>query len=472
MENYKGKTGFFLKKFLISDAINLNKWRVTWAAIKKDLHTFVGQPTVLTPDRDHPAVVQQHKYEVGKIIDVGYDENTHKAWQVTLVTDKNAQELIRTKKIRYGSPTVHTPIEYVEYRNQGTASEETILHRFLGKHDALVAEPAFGKMIDNIPAICEGDGEGCANKLLEVKAETNDSTINQITVPQFMKIKAAELLTRLWGIERRQGLIAEKLADTGTYIHGKKVIGWMTINGQHVPILEGETKEDATDRFVKSKESKPDTTTTSNETKNDKDSKKDDTKNDSKSTTSKENLKGILANTQLLDKLPPKDESVTESKDKASKKFKEVHKKTQESSRRYIETRDKYGEDSEQTKALKPDYDKNQKLWTDAYEELGQAEYKENIQINTYSLSKQIKEDDFLNITNIKFVKQKDRMATVMIKNPKDYYLFVPLRKDAVWSVYRTRNGKTGKPLASDIYTIKDKLERTFGRKHKLKKDR
>ena len=170
LDRYNGKEGFFIKKFLISDKFNLNRWRVSWDAIKKDLETFIGQPVVLTPDGDHPAVAEQDDYKVGVIVDTQRDDMTHEAWAIEQITDKTTQQLILDKKVRYGSPTVHTPMNKVKVENEGTASEQETLNRFIGKHDALVNVPAYGEFKDVIRAVCEGDGKDCATELHEVQA--------------------------------------------------------------------------------------------------------------------------------------------------------------------------------------------------------------------------------------------------------------------------------------------------------------
>ena len=188
LENYAGKSGFFIKKFLINDKLNLNKWGVTWDAIQKDVYNFIGKPVVLTPKRDHPKVYEQETFKVGEIIDVGIDELLHSAWQVSQITDKKAQKLIRQKKVKFGSPTVlvYSP-ETVEKKNIGTNIEETWLHRFIPAHDGLIAEPAYGRMIDFIPAICDGDGPACALKLSEVSADVNSDNTDQLTIVPFVK---------------------------------------------------------------------------------------------------------------------------------------------------------------------------------------------------------------------------------------------------------------------------------------------
>ena len=190
---YKGKEGTFIKKFLIGEEFNMNEWRVTWDAIQKDLHNFIGKPLVLTPDMNHPSYKEQDDYKVGEIIDVGMDELTRTAWQVSHVTDEKTIELIREGKIKYGSPTVLTySKETTDRIKLGNGKIQTTLHRFIPAHDALVGEPAYGKEVDKIPAICDGTGIGCGLKLLQVSAsvesaDMNSDNINQITIVGFLK---------------------------------------------------------------------------------------------------------------------------------------------------------------------------------------------------------------------------------------------------------------------------------------------
>lgn len=187
LKRYKGKEGVFIKKFLIGEEFNMNRWRVTWDAIKQDLESFLGKPLVLTPDRDHPRVSVQEEFRVGDIIDVGLDELKRTAWQVSQVTDPEAIALIRAEKVKWGSPTV-LPFskDTTERVNLGDGRIETTLHRFKGAQDALVGNPAYGKEVDFIPAICDGTGEGCALKLMEVSAAVNSDNIDQVTIVPFV----------------------------------------------------------------------------------------------------------------------------------------------------------------------------------------------------------------------------------------------------------------------------------------------
>ena len=200
LENYRGKSGFFLKKMIINDKMNLNRWKVTWDAIKQDVWGFIGKPVVLTPDKDHPPVSEQEDYRVGNIIDIQLDEVNKIAYQISEIFDEKAQKMILDGKVKFGSPTVLIYSEATrEQKFKGTEYQEDILHRFRPAHDALVENPAYGEHVDYIPAVCTGDGVGCGLKLLEVSAsveyrkryesEVNDNNTSQLTIVPFVKSK-------------------------------------------------------------------------------------------------------------------------------------------------------------------------------------------------------------------------------------------------------------------------------------------
>ncbi len=188
LDEFEGRKGFFLKKYLIGAEYNMNQWRTPWEAIQKDVWDFVGKPIVLTPSRDHPPVYMQDDYKIGEIIKVGLDELKQVAWQISQIFDKKAQKLIREKKVRYGSPTV---LKYSDAETEemtlGSGKVQTTLHRFIPAHDAIVENPAYGKQLDVIKAICDGDGPGCALKLMGVSASVNDDNTNQLTIVPFVK---------------------------------------------------------------------------------------------------------------------------------------------------------------------------------------------------------------------------------------------------------------------------------------------
>ena len=91
---------FFIKTFLLDGTRNLNNWAVTKEAMRQYLTTFLDKPIVLTADFGHPQAVsgdalfkEQEKFRVGKILEVGIDHTSGKAWARAEITEKNAIEL-------------------------------------------------------------------------------------------------------------------------------------------------------------------------------------------------------------------------------------------------------------------------------------------------------------------------------------------------------------------------------------------
>lgn len=194
LKNYKGREGSFIKKFLIGEEFNQNEWKVTWDAIQKDVWGFIGKPLVLTPEQNHPSSKVQERYRVGDIIDVGIDELKRTAWQVSHIKEDYVTDMIKNGELKYGSPTVLAYSKATTEKHKlGNGKIQTTLHRFTPAHDALVSNPAYGKQVDKIPAICDGTGEGCGLKLLEVSAsvdinaEINSDNVDQLTIVPFVK---------------------------------------------------------------------------------------------------------------------------------------------------------------------------------------------------------------------------------------------------------------------------------------------
>ena len=127
-----GQTGFYIKKFLLDDTANKNNWQAMWPAIKKYAASFVGQPVVLTPQMDHPDPKIQHIHAVGKIIDVGLDEEKKAAWQISRIDNPYVQQAIIDRDITYGSVSLSAPED--EIRDVGGVA--VVSGRFLGRHDA------------------------------------------------------------------------------------------------------------------------------------------------------------------------------------------------------------------------------------------------------------------------------------------------------------------------------------------------
>lgn len=177
------ENGFFVWKFLINPKVNKMNWQVPRSVIKKYMDTFVGQPVVLTPDRDHPSTDVQDFYKVGTIRKVKYDEQHDRAMALEEITDTETQNLIKSGKIKYSSVTVQSPRKTERRMRQGDTMY-TRLSEFQGMHDALVARPAYGKEAARVKAICHGTEQQC---VAEFNADLSDGTIPQITIVDFAR---------------------------------------------------------------------------------------------------------------------------------------------------------------------------------------------------------------------------------------------------------------------------------------------
>lgn len=184
IESYTKDNGFFIKFFLLDGSVNLNKWGVTKDALLRNLHTFKNTPFVITPDFGHPKAPNgtalmsiQEAYRKGNIIDVGYDEKTDRAWGIAEIKDKDAQELIKSGKIKYVSPAI--TFDEFALRKEGNTE---IVYEFKGAHVAGVKDPAFGVLKAQIKGHCNGGEHECKRQLMMVQACTGCGTFTESDV--------------------------------------------------------------------------------------------------------------------------------------------------------------------------------------------------------------------------------------------------------------------------------------------------
>jgi hypothetical protein len=170
---------FFIKSFIIDETLNLNFWATTDAAIDNDLSTFIGKPFVITPDAGHPdavdgqqLMIEQEKFRVGTIIEVGRDASNGKAWAISEITDKKAQRQIQDGEIRFVSPSItfNTATDLI------SVAGKDIVTRFNAAHLAGVKEPAYGMQKAQIKGSCSGSPGTCIPQLEAVQASIKKSS--------------------------------------------------------------------------------------------------------------------------------------------------------------------------------------------------------------------------------------------------------------------------------------------------------
>ena len=174
---FENEDKLFIKFFLLDATVNLNTWGVTRQAMLKGLKTFIGKPFVLTADYGHPnassgddLLIQQEKYRVGDIIDVGIDTKTDKAYGVAEITSPEAKDIIKNGDVNFVSPS----IVFNDEANVTDKDGNSIITEFEGAHVAGVAEPAYGIDKAEIKGKCVGSKDSCNLTLQKVEAKVSE----------------------------------------------------------------------------------------------------------------------------------------------------------------------------------------------------------------------------------------------------------------------------------------------------------
>ena len=175
--SFENNDHFFIKFFLLDATLNLNKWGVTENALKANLDTFIGKPFILTPEFGHPdarngdqLLQVQNEFKVGTIIEVGIENDTHKAFGIAEITDKTAADIIKAGKVPFVSPSIVFGRGDTKLLMDGYLT----INRFEGAHVAGVKDPAFGMYKSQIKGQCSGDSVTCEKELAMVQASKRD----------------------------------------------------------------------------------------------------------------------------------------------------------------------------------------------------------------------------------------------------------------------------------------------------------
>jgi len=188
---FENEDKLFIKFFLLDASVNLNTWGVTRQAMLKGLKSFIGKPFVLTEDYGHPnasngddLLVQQEKYRVGDIIEVGVESRSGKAWGLAEITDSNAKDILKNGDVNFVSPS----IVFNDSANVADRDGNSIITEFEGAHVAGVAEPAYGIDKAEIKGKCIGSKESCDLTLQKVEAKISECG-NYLRVKRTKKVR-------------------------------------------------------------------------------------------------------------------------------------------------------------------------------------------------------------------------------------------------------------------------------------------
>ncbi len=173
LDNYAGRTGKFIKGFLLNDKRNKNGWMVPWDIIKKYASDFVNHPGIyveINGETDHTGgstyrenMANQEDYRVVNIVDVQADETTHTLNYVGEIIDQEFLELWEAGKINMTSPAIW-PIEMETVGATDSGRPELNVSDYRALHVAYIGEPAYGRDAFTISS-CDGDGESCKIRL-------------------------------------------------------------------------------------------------------------------------------------------------------------------------------------------------------------------------------------------------------------------------------------------------------------------
>lgn len=224
IELFQEQDRYFIKSFIIDADLNLNYWQATDAAIDEYLGTFIDKPFVITPDFGHPDAVdgndlyvQQEKYRVGKIIEVGREANGT-AWAISEITTDEGKRMIQDGEVRFVSPSItfNTATDLISVQGK------EIITKFNAAHLAGVKEPAYGMQKAQIKGACSGSPGTCKPQLSKVQASIDKSTCGKvITIHEGSTVRmvknASECMEKCLRIKAEQGISLDDSTIAGCY---------------------------------------------------------------------------------------------------------------------------------------------------------------------------------------------------------------------------------------------------------------
>lgn len=169
LDNYKGRSGKFIKNFLLNDKRNKNGWRVTWDSILENASDFINHPgiyyqTVTGPDHTDGVTYKdnmknQEDFRVANIVDVMIDEKTKTLNYVAEIIDDDFAQLYNDGKINMTSPGIW-PIDYEVVGEMPNGRPMLDVYKWRALHSAYIDDPAYDDAAKTI-ATCDGDGQTC-----------------------------------------------------------------------------------------------------------------------------------------------------------------------------------------------------------------------------------------------------------------------------------------------------------------------
>ena len=197
LDNYKGRSGTFIKGFLMNDKRNKNGWRTTWESIKAYASDFVNHPgTYLeiggVPDHPDGATYKQNMANqeharVTNIVAVQLCEDTHTAHYVAEILPAELSELdfkamLDDGKVDYTSPGIW-PEEFEVVGTMENGKPALDVFKWRALHYSYINDPAYGKDTAGTVGTCEGDGVACSMQLAAKLYAQNNTVHVEDTTP-------------------------------------------------------------------------------------------------------------------------------------------------------------------------------------------------------------------------------------------------------------------------------------------------
>jgi len=178
LDNFEGRTGKFIKGFILNEKRNKNGWQVDWDVIKKYAADWINHPGIYyvtggEPDHTDGETYRdnmrnQEDYRVVNIVSVTPDETTHTLKYVGEILDDDFAKDYDAGLINMTSPGIW-PEEMETVGTMENGRPKLDVKKYRALHVAYINDPAYGRDAFTI-ATCDGDGEMCKIRL---SAKTN-----------------------------------------------------------------------------------------------------------------------------------------------------------------------------------------------------------------------------------------------------------------------------------------------------------
>ena len=185
---YEDDSGhLYIKAFLLSSDLNVNKWGVSPSSLDQRINTFIGKPLVLTENFKHPLPPEMNRvgateeydndddpYNAIKVNDIvdhwlQYQE-TYRVGSIIDITDPAAKDAFRNNDLPlFVSPAI-APREPLE--------DATNITNWTGIHLAIVSDPAYTIKKAIISGQCHGESERCVLQLRQASVQQQQHSLS------------------------------------------------------------------------------------------------------------------------------------------------------------------------------------------------------------------------------------------------------------------------------------------------------